>query len=245
MAPPSRNGKIRCPTYPSTSNTSSYFHSTTISSAVNKISFRIFRIFSLFSSIQFLPLFNILSNPLFLSCSNPFQQLNNRQIQKCQSIYSHQLCHRQCLHFEHFLKCWDHQYSCNQKPAKYKCSDQINVIPESFRKNDRFVCFTVKSVNQTAAAKCSKCHRTCQHCISIAISDHKCCHGHDSDTQTFHSDACKKWFCQNGLSHGTRFFFHHFRIVRLQSKCDRRQAVCQKVDEQQMYRCKWNRQTCK
>ena len=106
MAPPSRNGKIRCPTYPSTSNTSSYFHSTTISSAVNKISFRIFRIFSLFSSIQFLPLFNILSNPLFLSCSNPFQQLNNRQIQKCQSIYSHQLCHRQCLHFEHFLKCW-------------------------------------------------------------------------------------------------------------------------------------------
>ena len=73
----------------------------------------------------------------------------------------------------------------------------------------------------------------------------ECCHGHDSDTQTFHSDACKKWFCQNGFSHGTWFFFHHFRIVRLQSKCDRRQAVCQKVDEQQMYRCKWNRQTCK
>ena len=38
---------------------------------------------------------------------------------------------------------------------------------------------------------------------------------------------------------------HHFWIMRLQSKRDRRQAVCQKVDEQQMYRCKWNRQTCK
>ena len=139
--------------------------------------------------------------------ADPFQQPNNRQIQKSQSIYSHQLCHRQCLHFEHSLKRRDHQYSCNQKPAKYKCSDQINVIPESFRKNDRFVCFTVKSVNQTAAAKCSKCHRTCQHCISIAISDHKCCHGHDSDTQTFHSDACKKWFCQNGLSMARGFSF--------------------------------------
>ena len=97
---------------------------------------------SLFSSIQFLPSLSILSNPLFLSRSDPFQQLNNRQIQKRKAIYSHQLCYRQCLHFEHSLKCRDHQYACNQKPAKYKCSNQINVIPESSFEDDWFIAYS-------------------------------------------------------------------------------------------------------
>ena len=41
------------------------------------------------------------------------------------------------------------------------------------------------------------------------------------------------------------FLIHHLTAMRLHTQCDCRKAVCQKIDKQQMHRCKGNRKSCK
>ena len=80
--------------------------------------------------------------------SDPFHQLNDRKIQKRQSIYDQEMASVQSLYTEQIVQSRYHQYACDQQQSQYERTDQINIIEKSVCKDNRFVGFTVKSMHQ-------------------------------------------------------------------------------------------------
>ena len=101
-------------------------------------------------------------------------------------------------------------------------------------------------MHQPRSTQCSKCHCAGKYCVSAfsGQTDHKSDHGCDSDAKSLCSNLGQEIFGQDRFIHRSWFFIHYFLGMRFQSKGNSRKTVCQKVDKQQMHRCKRNRKSC-
>ena len=88
--------------------------------------------------------------------SDPFHQLNDRQVQKRQAVYDQKMRAVQRIYTEQVVQSRDHQYSCDQEKSQYKCADQINIVEKSLCKDYRLVGFAVKSVYKSGGTKRTK-----------------------------------------------------------------------------------------
>lgn len=97
----------------------------------------------------------------------------------------------------------DHNDCRHQQDSQCKCTDQILIICHLLCKYNRFVRFTVESMEQSCRTECCKCHRTRQQCISIPVPDQKCRHGCCTDRYSSTAILSKKSFVRidsfNGL----------------------------------------------
>ena len=167
--------------------------------------------------------------------------LDDWQVQKCQSVYSQKLSEIQCLNCEEAMKRRYGKYQCQKYKACKEGILHIFVIEESSCKEDSAFRFTVITMYQTGKAKNTKRHCAGKAGISSLITNHKRSQRNQSDYTAFNSDSCKECLCQNRFAHWSWFFFHNRMLIRLQSKGNRRKTICQKVDKQKMYCCKWHR----
>lgn len=174
---------------------------------------------------------------------HPFNQLDNRQARKRIQIYCAQLRRVQHLHLEHRFRTRHRKYRCYQSGPKKKGTQQPLIVEEPFRKNHRPIRFAVEAVEQAGQTKGSERIGTSQQCAVLMVTGQERNHGHGSDDQSVHRDFTQKLPGQNRFLCRPWLVLHHFTVGRLHSQRDGRKTVGEKVDEQQMYRYKGNRQS--
>ena len=142
------------------------------------------------------------------------------------------------------MKAWNGQYRGDQHCSKHKGSLQPWIVKEPFSKDNRMIRLTVKSMGQACQTKCSERIRTAKQRAILVISCQKCDHCHRTDHKALQTDFAKEILCQYRFVRSSWFVIHHIAVRRLHAKCDGRKAICQKINKQQVYRCKRNRKSC-
>ena len=98
----------------------------------------------------------------------------------------------------------------------------------------------VKSMEQTRQCQRTERHGASDRGAALVQSQMEGCHGTDSDQAALEDQLHHEFLCQYSLFRISRFLRQQILFRRLHTDCDGRKRVRQKVDKQQMYRCKRN-----